>query len=525
MNAQQPPEPSGSLSTDSGPEETVSQGELERLFSLLPVLICISGTDGFFRRVNAEFTRVLGWSEAELLSIPYNELVHPEDRAATVAAVDRQAFGAKELAFENRYRCKDGSYRWLCWESNPVESQGFMYAIARDVTEHRLAQQEVRAARDEATRANQAKNEFLSRMSHELRTPLSAILGFAQLMQLDERTSDDEEAVNHIIRAGNHLLSLINEVLDISRIDSRKLSISLEPVALNEVVDEVVRLMEPLARGAEIGVEVVESDLRSFVRADRQRLKQVLLNLLSNAIKYNRHGGRVEIRWESLPEDRVVISISDTGNGIPPDRMDRLFEAFDRLGAESTGIEGTGLGLALSRALTEAMGGALTARSVLGEGSAFAVELAADAAPLESLGFGAPDLPVRNESAVGARKVLYVEDNLANLALVSRLVALRPGIHLMSAGQGRLGLELASQHRPDLVLLDLHLPDMEGDLVLAALKSNPMLASVPVIIASADATPGQVERLRAAGAHAYLTKPIDVREFLALLDATLAGQA
>jgi PAS domain S-box-containing protein len=487
---------------------------------LVPVLLCISSTDGYFHRVNPEFTKVLGWSEAEMLSIPYLDLVHPDDVQATLDAVEMQSGGTQARAFVNRYRCKDGTYRWLAWESNPVENEGLMYAMARDVTEQRLAEGQVRAARDEAHRANQAKSEFLSRMSHELRTPLNVVLGFAQLLQLGELSAEEDEAVEHIIKAGRHLLSLIDEVLDISRIESRRLSLSMESVDVHEVAEEVVRLMAPLGQLAEVTVGARGTAGTLHAWADRQRLKQVLLNLVSNGIKYNRPGGAVTVQWARSSEG-VRIAVADTGRGISSAGMARLFEPFDRLGAEATGIEGTGLGLALSRALTEAMGGELTATSAPGEGSTFTISIGSAAVPGGHARHEASPPARAPDPAVSGRRVLYIEDNLANLAVVERLLASRPGIELQPAMQGRLGLELAALHHPDLIILDLHLPDISGVDVLAALQADPSLADIPVLIASADATPGQVQRLLDAGARAYLTKPLDLLELLAHIDTLL----
>ncbi len=500
-------------------------GESERLVSLLPVLLCISSTDGYFKWVNAEFSRVLGWSEHELLTIPYLDLVHPDDIAATTGAVEMQTDGTPARLFENRYRCKDGSYRWLSWESNPVEVAGLMYAVARDVTEQRRIQEELVVARDAANRANQAKNDFLSRMSHELRTPLNVVLGFSQLLEMDDLSDEQREAVEHIIKAGRHLLSLIDEVLDISRIDSRRLALSIESVVLKDVVDDVVQLMAPLAAAAGVQLPHHHYDSAIHVAADRQRLKQVLLNLVSNAIKYNRPNGSVAIQWEGAADDSIAIVVSDSGRGIRPEAMERLFDAFDRLGAEATGIEGTGLGLALSKSLTEAMGGTLSAESALGEGSRFRVTLPSAASSATRLAADLPGIQGEPPKIFGARRVLYIEDNVANLTLLRKLFATRPSVELISAMQGRLGLDLARQHRPDLVILDLHLPDMHGHEVLTTLKSDASLRDIPVVVASADATHGQVERLLAAGALRYLTKPLNMSELLAVVDGIFTPAA
>ncbi len=370
-----------------------------------------------------------------------------------------------------------------------------------------------------AESASQAKNEFLSRMSHELRTPLNSVLGFGQLLQLDPRLDDSErEQVNHIVRGGQHLLELINEVLDISRIESGTLSLSPESVGVGDAVREVVALVGPLAAEREIAL-AVEPTCVGYVMADHQRLKQVLLNLLSNAIKYNRHGGSVRLRCKRASAG-VALEVADTGPGIPPDRLPGLFEPFDRLGAEHRGIEGTGLGLALSRSLVEVMGGTLTAESRPGEGAAFTITLPVAPAPAE---LAPAPVPVAPDTALRAARILYVEDNTANFRLVEQLLTSRRPVEILPAIQGRLGVELARRHRPDLILLDLHLPDMPGTLVLAQLKADPATAGIPVLIVTADATPGRERRLLEAGAFALVTKPFDVPEFLRTVEAALAS--
>jgi PAS domain S-box-containing protein len=383
------------------------------------------------------------------------------------------------------------------------------------VFERARAEEALLAAKEEAEHANRAKSEFLSRMSHELRTPMNAILGFAQLLAVDVEREEDVESVEQILRAGKHLLALIDEVLDLARIEANRAALVLEPVSVAIAVESAVSLVRPLA--SQHGI-VIESDpsLAGHLRADPQRLQQVLLNLLSNAIKYNHPDGSVTISAESR-EGRVQLCVRDTGRGIDSAGMSRLFTPFDRLGAERTEVHGTGLGLALSKALTEAMGGSLGAESRIGEGSMFWVELA------RADGTAEPSAhPISTWEADGAadRKVLYVEDNLSNLRLVQRIMARRAGIHLLVAMQGSLGLELARQHRPHLILLDVHLPDMSGDQVLRRLREEPDLADIPVVAISADATPDQVRRMTEAGARAYLTKPLDVKQLLGVIDET-----
>ena len=384
---------------------------------------------------------------------------------------------------------------------------------------------ELTAARDEAVRATQAKNAFLSNTSHELRTPLNAVLGFTQLLQLSDLGHDDRESVERILSAGRHLLALINELIDIARIESGGFSLSVEPVQVRLLVEETCQLMAPLAaeRSVTVGQYCPEPGLA--VHADRQRFGQVLLNLVNNAIKYNRQGGDVSVTCLADGPDRASVVVTDTGPGISPGNLERIFVPFERLGAEQTGIEGTGIGLPLALALARAMGGQLTAASAVGEGSSFTVTLPR-----------APDMiPVHDDHAVpvpraapssqgsGTVRVLYIEDNPANIEVVSRFVKSRPAVHLQSARTGRAGLERASREVPDLVLLDLHLPDIGGCEVLKRLKAEPATADIPVAILTAEAAPAVIRDMRDGGAIAYLTKPLDLTELGELLDAIAAG--
>jgi PAS domain S-box-containing protein len=380
---------------------------------------------------------------------------------------------------------------------------------------------ERRRAEEEADRANRAKNEFLSRMSHELRTPLNGILGFAQLLEMDARDTGEQESVSHILKGGRHLLGLIDEILDIARIEAGRLPISLEPVPVGDAVKSALDLVGPQATARRISLDGGAAFDGRFVLADRQRLQQVLLNLLSNAVKYNHEGGGVTVSCADGAGGWLGIAVADTGSGIAPDKLERLFTPFDRLGAEQGDVEGTGLGLVLSKRLVEAMGGRLLVDSRQGSGSTFTIELPASSEPTGlSSGTDAATTP----AARGRGTVLYIEDNVANLRLFERLVERRPGVTLLTSMHGRQGVELAVAHRPDLVVLDLHLPDVAGDVVLAMLRDDPRTRGIPVVILSADAIPADVSRLLAQGARAYLTKPLDVGAVLALFDEVLIAR-
>jgi signal transduction histidine kinase len=388
------------------------------------------------------------------------------------------------------------------------------------------AEKVLREATQEAQRANRAKSEFLSRMSHELRTPLNAILGFGQLLEMWVDRPRERESVKQIVKAGRHLLNLINEVLDLSRIEAGRLALSPEPVRVGDTIGHVVDLVRMLASERQIALCADGATLDGrYVLADRQRLLQVLLNLVANGIKYNREGGRLAVGCHEVAGGRLRITVADTGAGIPLALQKRLFTPFDRLGIEAQGTEGTGLGLALSKRLVEAMGGLIGVESTEGEGSTFWVELPETQAPRER---GGPPRPGDTGRAVGAERrgtVLYIEDNASNLHLVEQVLAELTAMRFIPAMQARLGLALAREHRPDLILADLHLPDMSGEDVLREVRGDPKLRETPVVILSADASPGQIQRLLDAGARAYLTKPLDLGPFLELVDTILAARA
>ncbi len=383
-------------------------------------------------------------------------------------------------------------------------------------------------ARDAAMTATQAKNSFLSSTSHELRTPLNSILGFAQLLQMSELSDEDSDGVERILGAGRHLLALINELIDIARIESGDLSLSLEPVLVGLLIKETSELMAPIA--AERSIRIIQHCPHPAlaVGADRQRLAQVLVNLISNAVKYNHRGGSITISCREEGTDRAIIVVSDTGPGLSPENIERIFIPFERLGAEQTAVEGTGIGLPLARSLTEAMRGQLTASSVLGQGAAFTVSLprAPDLIQVPAPGLAPASLAPRPRAPSGASvSILYIEDNPANVEVVSRFLQSRPNTTLRSEASGRAGLETAARNRPDLILLDLHLPDLHGNQVLVELKTEPATAAIPVVVLSADASRGVIRRLLADGALAYLTKPIELAELGELLDTFAAAQA
>jgi hypothetical protein len=385
-----------------------------------------------------------------------------------------------------------------------------------------LRTSELVAARDVAERASQAKSEFLSRMSHELRTPLNAILGFGQLLELETRDPEQADNVQEILHAGRHLLELINEVLDLARIEAGRLTVSREPVPLMPLVEDCLTLIRPLAEARRIRVTEAGRDCGEHVLADRVRLKQVLLNLLSNAVKYNREGGDIAIACIE-EDDAIQVRVSDSGPGLTPEQQARLFTAFERLDADQRAVEGTGIGLALSRRLVELMGGEIGVDSAPRQGSTFWLRLHATDGhpePAHPSGGGHDAEPAR---PAGARRhdVLCIEDNPVNLRLIERILARREGVRMLSATTPSLGLELARAHRPDLVLLDINLPDMDGYEVMRCLRENPHTRHIPVVAVSANAMPADLERGKAAGFADYLTKPINMDRLMQAVDKAL----
>jgi PAS domain S-box-containing protein len=487
-------------------------------------VICSIDEWGRFISVSAACEQLWGYTPAELVGRPYVEFVHPEDRALTNQVAEVLKMDGKISDFVNRYIRKDGTLVDVLWSASWSETDKILFCVAHNVTERARIEKELREAKEEADRANHAKSEFLSRMSHELRTPLNAILGFGQLLERQNPTEAQRTRVSHIINAGRHLLNLINEVLDISRVETGNLQLSLEPVGVAEALEEALSLMRPLA--AERGIELRTPTLlepADYVMADRQRLQQVLLNLLTNAVKYTPLDGKVTVSSSTIGAGSIRIAISDTGAGIPSEKLARLFTPFDRLGAEQTGVEGTGLGLALCQRLIHAMHGSIGVDSTVGSGSMFWVELARAESPFERVVLAQRNgSHPQNGSEAIQRTILYVEDNLSNLTLIEQMLADQSHIKLITAMQGNLGIELARQHSPDLILLDLHLPDLPGWEVLSRLQREKATRDIPVVIISADATSRQIKRLMAAGASAYLTKPLDMQEFFRIINETAA---
>jgi PAS domain S-box-containing protein len=493
--------------------------------------------DGRWLRVNRAVCEIVGYTEQELLQRRFQDLTHPDDLDADLERVDQMLSGEiSSYQLDKRYIHRDGDVVWITVSVSLVHDAAgkplhFVCQI-QDITERKRSQialqdaiESARAARADAEQANLAKSEFLSRMSHELRTPLNAILGFSQLLELEDLSASQREGVGHIVSSGRRLLELIQDVLDIGRIESGDLPISLEPVSVAEIASETIELMRPLARARRISLATrLDSSVRELhVLADRRRLGQVLLNLLSNAVKYNVDGGTVTLA-STVADQFVRLEVADTGPGIAPEKVPLLFAPFERLGAEQLNIEGTGLGLTLAKTMIEAMDGQIQVNTAVGRGTTVTLELPgalANSSEEQAQELGRErDGSLIDHATRGT--VLYIEDSPTNIRLVEAILRFRPNVELISATTAQQGLELANEHAPPLILLDLHLPDGSGDIVLQRLRKDPRTAAARIAISSADATPGQVERLLAAGADQYIIKPLDVESLLRIVDSALA---
>jgi PAS domain S-box-containing protein len=507
--------------------------------------------------VNHAWTELTGRSAEETMGGDAMASIYPDDRVVAAEHMASVVMGNDTAVREVRFVAHDGSLRWMEVQGRALrDAAGNLTGLTgtlHDVTERRRAEEralaaraeaerardEAERARDLAERASRAKSEFLSRMSHELRTPLNAILGFGQLLELSDLPDEESDNVSRIVRAGTHLLDLINDALDISAVESGRFSLSPEPVRFADVVAESLELVRPAATARSIMLHPPKPAERQFhVLADRQRLKQVLVNLLSNAVKYNRDSGTVTLGCESLdaapaglvPAEHgwLRLTVTDTGIGIPGGRLDDVFMPFERLGAELTEVEGTGVGLSLAKSLVEAMGGRIGLTSEEGKGTTFHVDMPSAVPawvdPDNGTVVEAQGAPEASEGARTTHTILYIEDNPSNVMLMQRVMSRRPHVRLMVANDGVTGLELVRNLRPDLVLLDLHLPHLDGAHLLAALRSDSdaQLRETPVVMVTADLTAGTDRRLLDAGASAFLGKPLDVRLLLEVVDRHLA---
>jgi len=454
--------------------------------------------------------------------------VHPDDREAVDHAYTTSVETKTPYSIEHRLAMPDGRIKYVlehcetyyAEDGTPLRSIG----TVQDTTERRLMVEELRAAKQRAEAANHAKSEFLSRMSHELRTPLNAIIGFSQVMQLEGGEGCSDSAAEHaaeISAAGAHLLELVNDILELSQIEAGSIRVELEAVDVVGVIKDALAMTKQLfdARNVATEIAVISGD-REMVRADPLRLKQILINLLSNAAKYCSEGGIVRVDVRDSTDDRTRITVVDQGPGIPVARQSELFEPFNRLGAEKLGVEGAGIGLTIARRFAEMMGGRMGFESCEGKGSSFWVDLERVNPPAK--------IATGTTQSTGGRSgaascVLYVEDNPTNVRLMQAVFAALPGAELIIAEDGERGIELARDVRPDLVLMDIGLPGIDGFEAMRRLQADDRTSDIPVLALSAHILPKDIEAARAAGFKDYLTKPIDIRKLMKVLGEYLGA--
>jgi len=496
--------------------------------SVVDCALVMLDPEGRVQTWNSGAQRIKGFTQEDILGQHFSRFYTPADVALGLPqqALDLAAANGRCERQGWRVR-KDGSLFFASVIVTAIrDPAGALRGFAKltmDLSERRKVEQELQEARRIAEDASLAKSNFLSSMSHELRTPLNAILGFAQLMETDRPPPrpSQEASLRHILKSGWHLLTLINEVLDLSRIESGQMGMSQEPVALAELLAECQGMIGPQAAGRGLTLDFPPPSLRLCVLGDRTRVKQVLLNLLSNAIKYNAREGLIEVRCSERVPGRVRVAIRDTGPGLRPEQVAQLFQPFNRLEQGAGLEEGSGIGLVLAKRLVELMGGGIGVDSCPGVGSEFWFELPAAAAPGPAPEAGPPGfLPGPSGSTV--QEVLYVEDNPANLALVEQILARHPGLRLLTATDGPSGIALARKAQPKVILMDINLPGMSGFEALHRLRADPATAAIPVLAISANAMTGERERGLAAGFADYLTKPIKLDELMAAILAALA---
>jgi len=501
---------------------------------------------GIIQLFNVGAERMLGYLAAEVVNKINPSDIHDQEEVmaraqalsvelATPVAPGFEALAYKasrgiEDSYELTYIRKDGSRFPAIVSITALRDDhdhiiGYLL-IGTDNSVRKRVEQELHHAMAIAEKANLAKSDFLSSMSHELRTPLSAILGFAQLIEsgTPSPTSSQKRSVDQILQAGWYLLELINEVLDLALIESGKLSLSLEPISLNEVMHECQTMIEAQAHKRSIKVTFPRFDIGYFVKADRTRVKQVLINLLTNAIKYNKVGGSVDVVYNASTPGRIRICVEDSGEGLPPDKLAQLFQPFNRLGQEAHSEEGTGIGLVTTKRLVELMSGVIDVESTVGKGSVFWFELNLTSERQHIIGTSehAAIAQIRVKPDAQLRTLLYVEDNPANLMLIEDLIARRPDIRLLSARDGNRGIDIARASQPDVILMDINLPGISGIRALKILADDPLTAHIPVVALSANAMHRDIEKGLEAGFFRYLTKPIKVNEFMETLDMALS---
>lgn len=497
-----------------------------RIFDSSEQGIGVSDAEGHILYSNRAHDRILGYSNKDFIGKHFSIFFSDQTSSWAVDEIMETFSEGKSWSGLMPFLRADGTEVMtsssIGFVANDDGSPLYIFNIFSDYTEEQRHQDQLAEAKEAAEQANQAKSEFLSSMSHELRTPMNAILGFAQILEIDDKLNEDQrDSVHEILKGGRHLLELINEVLDLAKVESGRIDLSLEPVDLSDLVDECFALVSPVA--VKHCIDICHGDMNGHVvRADRTRLKQVMLNLLSNAIKYNRENGTVELKVNPVNEGMLRITIADTGNGIPEEKLKGLFQPFNRLDAEYSEIEGTGIGLTITLRIVEMMDGFVGVESEVGVGSSFWIELPREYLSELNHGDAIIDrvVPKKCDQKI-LKTILYIEDNPSNLNLVEQVLSQREQIQLITAHTPELGIELALSHFPDLILLDINLPGMDGYQVMEVFNTEERLKDIPVLAITANAMPRDIKRGKAAGFSDYLIKPLDIVKFLDMIDLYL----
>jgi signal transduction histidine kinase/AmiR/NasT family two-component response regulator len=531
-------------------ESLIRTGALQTAILTSPNFSIIATDEkGIIQLFNVGAERMLGYLATEVVNkISPSDMHDPEEVIARAATLSKElattiAPGFEALAFKASREIED-TYELTYIRKNGTrfpaivsitalrddygEIIGYLL-IGTDNTARKQVEIDLTNAKATAEKASLAKSTFLSQMSHELRTPLNAVLGFAQVIEsgFPLPTPSQKRSLDQILKAGWYLLELINEILDLARIESGRLTLSREPISLNRMLLECQAMIEPQAQRRGIGMKFPRFDTRRFVLADITRVKQVLINLLFNAIKYNKPGGTVVVDCAAVPPNSIRISVSDTGEGLPPEKLAQLFQPFNRLGKEAGIEEGTGIGLVVAKRLIELMGGIIGVDSTVGKGTTFWIELNLCDPPQLADGGAESATFFRPSAKTGAplRTLLYIEDNPANLQLVEELITRRPDLRLLSAADGNLGIELAREFMPGVILMDINLPGINGIDVMKILRADPATAHIPIVAISANVIPSDIKKGLDAGFFRYLTKPIVVNEFMDALSVALEFSA
>jgi PAS domain S-box-containing protein len=505
------------------------------LYDLAPVGYCTLSEKGLILEANLTAANLLGVTRQKLINQPISRFILTADQDIYYLHRKKLLDLGEAQSCEIRIVKSDGIPLWthvVATDTQDADGVVVHRVVLSDISDRKRMEvdlqtqnTELEGAKRVADKANLAKSEFLSSMSHELRTPLNAILGFAQLIEAGTPppTPTQKARIDQILKAGWYLLELVNEILDLAVIESGKLSLSMEPVPLPDLLIDCQAMIEALAQKSGIAISFPTFDSTLFVHADRIHLKQVLINLLSNAVKYNRAGGAVEVAYSLRPSSRLRISVRDKGEGLSEDKLAQLFQPFNRLGQEATKVQGTGIGLVVSKRLVELMGGEIGVQSTVGEGSVFWIEINTVAAPRSMAGAGAAMAPRHGVALPDAvpQTLLCVEDNPANLQLVEELVARLPHVRLLTAADALQGIALARAHQPDVILMDINLPGINGLEALKILHGDATTRHIPVMALSANAMPGDVARGLQSGFFRYVTKPIRITEFMVVLDHAL----